>query len=171
MLDGRKDAWLLTFNVSQKLCISRWDIWLLPESCSHWLWNMWPLLGQDPGRNNKPNQHEKQLLPALVSLQAAYAFISLASLDLLPAAGIQTLQSERFDAGRRVKNVLINHFCQSAGQLTLGTTRCKLHGPLIHEFSSINTESVFSLPYNFLSNTLFSLAYLIVRIQSVIHIT
>lgn len=67
--------------------------------------------------------------------------------------------------------MLINHFCQSAGQLTLETTRCKLHGPLIHEFSSINTESVFFLPYNFLSNTLFSLAYLILRIQSLIHIT
>ena len=41
----------------------------------------------------------------------------------------------------------------------------ELVGPFISRFFSINTVNVFSLPYNFLNNIFFSVAYFIVRIQ------
>lgn len=42
-------------------------------------------------------------------------------------------------------------------------------GPHVHRIFSINTIKVFSLPYDFINNILFSLDHFIVRIQYIMH--
>lgn len=154
----------VTFNISQQLYISWWDIWPLPEYYPHWLWNTGPLLGQDPGRNNKPHPTWEATFADLGQSSSCLYLYLFSQPGFTASSWCPDSLGWGIWCWKESKECVLNQFCQSAGQLTLeqeGINR------MVHLYTGFllrrNTESVFSFPYDFL-NSFFSLAYLIVII-------